>query len=48
MEEDGNLNNRKEVKIINLYTKSANKNPAITSLTIYENYLVVGTSIGTV
>lgn len=48
MEEEGNLNNRREVKSINLFGKMGQKNPSVSILTIYENFLVIGTSAGTV
>lgn len=48
MEEEGNLNHRREVKSINLFGKVGTKNPGVSLLTIHGKYLVVGTSIGTV
>jgi WD40 repeat protein len=48
MEEEGNLNNRREVKSINLFGKMGIRNPSVSSLNIYENFLVIGTSAGTV
>ncbi len=49
MEEEGNLNHRREVKNINLYGKANQKAvPSISILKIYDKYLVVGTSTGSI
>jgi WD40 repeat protein/Ca2+-binding EF-hand superfamily protein len=48
MEEEGNLNHRREVKSINLFGKLNAKNPGVSLLTLYNKYLVVGTSAGTI
>lgn len=48
MEEEGNLNHRREVKSINLFGKVNTKNPGVSLLTLHAKYLIVGTSVGTV
>lgn len=48
MEEEGNLNHRREVKSINLFGKVNAKNPSVSLLTLHGKYLIVGTSAGTV
>ncbi len=52
LEELANLNNRREIKSINLLNNSKrkqdDKNPAISVLDVFQNIIVIGTSVGTV
>lgn len=48
MEDEGNMNHRREVKSISLYNKAKGTLPSIQVLTIYNKYLVVGTSSGSI
>lgn len=52
LEELANLNNRREIKSINLLNNSKKKygdiNPSISLIDIFENIIVIGTSVGTV
>ena len=48
MEEEGDLNHRREVKSISLFGKAGARNPGVSLLALHGKFLVVGTSVGSV